>query len=118
MARKKRVEPYPPGAMIFHDGFDVAAKHLDDQQLGLLFRAIMQHHKGEDPPELDHDTSIAFDFMINGTDKAAESYFECSRNGTYGGFTTACKNAGVTPPRRDEWEALGRPSFKEWHKDP
>lgn len=56
-------------------------ERLSDEQLGVLFRAILRHESGLDLPEMDALTAMAFDFIRVDLDANAEKYDEeCERN--------------------------------------
>lgn len=56
-------------------------ERLSNEQLGILFRAILRHESGLDLPEMDALTEMAFDFIRVDLDSNAEKYDEeCERN--------------------------------------
>lgn len=62
---------------------------LDDQELGQLFRSLMEYSETGIKPELDGRLSIAFDFIADDIDRAKNAYENrCKRNaenGRHGG---------------------------------
>lgn len=58
---------------------------LDTEQRGRLFTAIVQHAVGEDPPEMDALTDMAFSFIAAQMDRDTAKYQNiCAKRAEYG----------------------------------
>lgn len=66
---------------ICHDDYLKKTSRLSDEQLGRLFRALMEYHATHEIPELDVVESMAFDFIRADIDRADnEHQRKCDNN--------------------------------------
>lgn len=64
----------------FH-GYRRRTKNLTDQEVGRLFRALLEYSETGEAPELTGRESIAFDFIADDIDRARERYDDsCRKN--------------------------------------
>ena len=61
-------------SFILHTNAWPAIKDLNYEQRGRLFSAIMCYQVGEDPPEMDAETVMAFKFIASQLDRDREKY--------------------------------------------
>lgn len=76
-------------SFILYTRYTKNLKRLSMEQRGRLFTAILAHESGEDVPELDPATAVAFDFICADLDENRQKYEERCRinsvNGKSGG---------------------------------
>ena len=71
----------PMTGFICQDEYLAKCAKLSDQEVGRLFRALMQYHATGHEPELAGRESIAFDFIKDDIDRADKAYdAKCEKN--------------------------------------
>ena len=71
----------PMTGFICQDEYLAKCAKLSDQEVGRLFRALMEYHATGHEPELAGRESIAFDFIKEDIDKAEKAYADkCEKN--------------------------------------
>lgn len=72
-------------SFILYTKYKQQIKRLDMEQRGILFTAILMHESGEELPEMDVATSMAFDFISVDLKENAYKYEEtCKKNAENG----------------------------------
>lgn len=105
----------------FHSYKD-KCKKLSDQELGRLFRALMEYSESGTAPDLTGRESIAFDFIADEIDRDKSAYAETCRknaeNGAKGGKRSVAvgserKREEPKPSETDKVEGIRNKELKE-----
>lgn len=105
----------------FHSYKD-KCKKLSDQELGRLFRALMEYSESGTAPDLTGRESIAFDFITDEIDRDKSAYAETCRknaeNGAKGGKRSVAvgserKREEPKPSETDKVEGIRNKELKE-----
>ena len=75
---------------------------LSDQEVGRLFRALMQYHSSGIEPELTGRESIAFDFIKDDIDRADKAYDEKCEKNRQNRLSTTVNDRQRQATKRDE----------------
>lgn len=68
-------------SFVLFTSYSRKVQRLNMEQRGVLFTAILAHESGEDMPEMDDATAMAFDFICDDLDENRKRYEEkCERN--------------------------------------
>lgn len=105
----------------FHS-YKEKCKKLSDQELGRLFRALMEYSESGTAPDLTGRESIAFDFIADEIDRDKSAYAETCRknaeNGAKGGKRSVAvgserKREEPKPSETDKVEGIRNKELKE-----
>lgn len=85
----------------FHSYKD-KCKKLSDQELGRLFRALMEYSESGTAPDLTGRESIAFDFIADEIDRDKSAYAETCRKNAENGAKGGKRSVAVGSERKQE----------------
>lgn len=85
----------------FHSYKD-KCKKLSDQELGRLFRALMEYSESGTAPDLTGRESIAFDFIADEIDRDKSAYAETCRKNAENGANGGKRSVAVGSERKQE----------------
>lgn len=96
--------------------FDIrpALKFLSNEQLGLLFVAILEYGEcGVLPDFTDPLLNMAWSFVLPRIDRDAEAYDDKIEQRRYAGYCSASRKKKIEPISYDEWKELTEEARKQ-----
>ncbi len=101
MSREKQERP---GMLLYFEEFLPALKRFNNEELGIILRAVIRYGAEGEEPELDGNLGFFFEIIKPKLDRDLEKYRQRSVNRSYAAY---CSH---TPPAeqltRQEWEKL------------
>lgn len=114
----------PMTGFICQDEYLAKCAKLSDQEVGRLFRALMQYHATGHEPELAGRESIAFDFIKDDIDRADKAYdAKCEKNRQNRSSTTVndrqrpSTNTNERPQNKSKIEIEDKEKTKDYYDD-
>ena len=92
-----------PGVMIYFDAVRPALSRLDNDQLGSLFRAILDYGEFGAVSDLEPMAGMVFDFLRPKIDRDAEKYEESREQRQHAVYAREAKRRGEQPLPISEW---------------
>lgn len=106
--KKKTENKQRPGVMIYFDDFRPIADFLNDEQLGVLLRAVISYAESGEWLADDCDNSVRFalNTMKPKIDRDAERYEESIWQRKYAVYSRETRKQGKEPIAFEEWYSL------------
>lgn len=94
-----------PGVMLYFDSIRPALKRLDNEQCGILFRAILDYAEYGAVSDLEPMTGMVFDLLRPKIDRDAEKYVENREQRQHAVYVREAKRRGEQPLPFSEWRS-------------
>lgn len=109
--------PGRPGVMFYFD-IRPALKFLSNEQMGLLFVAILEYgESGVLPDFKDPLLNMAWSFVLPRIDRDAEAYDDKVEQRRYAGYCSAVRKKKMEPISYDDWKEATEEARKQMITD-